>query len=93
MTVKLENNWDKMREVIKLSAAFISESDVKNAEHFLAHDELAIAFQELCGAICEENITISQLLKAKLLTLYDDLDGDTEDFWQEIGLKNHILNM
>jgi hypothetical protein len=93
MTVKFENNWDKMREVIGLAAKFLPESEVKNAEHYLAHDEIEIAFQELCGSICERNLMISQLLKTKLLALYNDLEGDSEDFWQEIGLKNHILNM
>ena len=59
---------------------FLPESEVRNAQHFLDHDEIGIAFQELCGSICEGNLMISEVLKTKLLTLYDDLDGDTEDF-------------
>jgi hypothetical protein len=93
MIVKFENNWDKVREVIGLAAMFLAESEIKNAEHYLAHDELEVAFQELCGSICESNLIISQFLKTKLLALYDDLDGDSEDFWNEIGLKIHIQEM
>ena len=93
MSAKLESNRAKMQEAIGLAAKFLPESEVKNAQHFLDHDELGIAFQELCGSICEGNLVISKDLKTKLLVLYDDLDGESEDFWQEIGLKNHILNM
>jgi hypothetical protein len=93
MNEKLESNRSKMQEAIGMAALFLPESEVKNAQHFLDHDEIGIAFQELCGSICEGSLVISDALKMKLLTLYEDLDGDSEDFWQEINLKTHILNM
>ena len=93
MGAKLKTLRAKMQEALDPATIFLPESKVRNAQDFLDHDEIGIAFQELCGSICEGNLIISLTLKTKLLTLYDDLDGDTEDFWQEIKLKSQILNI
>ena len=93
MMTKVEQNRNKMKEIIVSAAKFLPETEIRNAEHFLDHNEIGIAFAELCGSIVEGNITISKELKAKLLTMYDDLEGDSEEFWAEIKLKEHLLNM
>lgn len=90
---KSEINWNKMQEIINLAEKFLPVEEIKNAQNFLDRNEIGISFSELCGAICEGNLAISKDLKMKLVTLYNDLDGDSEDFWQEIKLKEHILNM
>jgi hypothetical protein len=93
MLNKSEISRKNMQEAIILAAKLLPAEEIRNSQHFLDHNEIGIAFAELCGSICEGNFTVSKALKTKLIILYDDLDGDSETFWQEIKLKARIISM
>jgi hypothetical protein len=78
--MKPEKNSKYMQEILTHSATYLPEGEIKNVQHFLDHNEIGIAFSELCGAIVENEIVISEDLKNRLILMYDHLDGDSEDF-------------
>ena len=84
---------DMMRNLLALSKDRLSVDDLKQATHFLDHNEAGIAFQELCGAIVEENVLISSEMKALIQALYLKMDGESDPFWKQIKLKEHIEAM
>ena len=86
-------NLEMMYDLLRSLGEIIPLMDLKQINMFLDNREPGIAFQELCGSIVENEISINENQKHMIETLFDRMEGNKNDFWQEINLSQHIKNM
>jgi hypothetical protein len=88
-----QETMEIMNELVESLGNVLPNADIANIKMFLENKEPGIAFQELCGSIVENSISITESQKHTIESLFNRMEGSKNEFWQEINLSEHIKNM
>jgi hypothetical protein len=82
-----------MNELVESLGDVLPNADIAHVKMLLENKEPGIAFQELCGSIVENSISIKEGQKHAIESLFSRMEGSKNEFWEEINLSEHIKNM
>jgi len=67
----------------------LSQEDINNIEEFLEHNEYGIAFEELCSAIEQENISLNHAQYEEIVSIGKLMKMDSW-LWKNITIYPEI---